>query len=214
MVLKHIQLLFICLAMLLVAGCQKKTELSDKAPEINRELAIQKTNSANQLFQRYLLLHGSDSIAYQALDSLNMAIQNDSTYSLAYQHKSNILAHLDSLNAAIEVIEAFLDINPEDDMAMTQKGFLYERLSKQSKNKAKEAFENAIAIYDEKLKEEPDNVWLWSERAWLFVFTDSKEKALEEIGKVIEKFPDDETARLYKEEIVNFDRDEFINSMY
>lgn len=82
------------------------------------------------------------------------------------------------------------------------------------KIKRRGAFENAIATYDEKLKEEPDNVWLWTERAWLFVLTDSKEKALEEIEKVLVKFPDDETARLYKEEIVNFDRDEFIDPMY
>lgn len=209
-----IRFVFIAFGLFLAIGCQRETDVPDLAPETKRELAIQKTNSAYQLFQRYLLLHESDSIAYQALDSLDLAIQYDSTYSLAYQHKSNILAHLDSIQTAIEVTQILLRIDPSDGMIIIQQGFLYERLAMQAKDKARKSFEEAITIYDQKLKEEPDNVWLWSERAWLFAFTDSREKALEEIDKVIEKFPGDETALSYKDEILNFNRQEFIESLY
>jgi len=212
----RIKILIMILGVFIVINCQSNMDdFQNLSPEDRKELAIQKNDVAMQMFQRYLLLHENDSIAYQVLDSLDLAIKYDSTYSLAYQNKAGILTQMGNYQEAVNVLETLVQRQDTTEaMVITHLGMSYDMLSHFYKEKAQKTLEKAIAIYDEKLKEDPENVWMWSERAMLFAYSGSREKALEEIEKIIAKFPDDDMPLSYKEEILRFDREEFIKSMY
>lgn len=208
------KIFYLFLATLIITGaflgCNPEVSYSKLSSQQQKEIAIQKNDAAVKLFQQFMLINGSDSLFYQALDSVNTAIKYDSAYARAYHNKASMLAEVDSTKAAIRVLDQLVKIDSTQIMAITLQGFFYEQIGDSLKAHAK--YLEAIVAYEQRIKNNPEDVNAKVERAFLFLFTDSKNKALKEINKVIQDHPESQAAIIRKESIQNFNRREFIKS--
>lgn len=199
------------ISILLFSACNQQSSKSSSSNHKPDSAAIEKNDAAVKIFQNYLLLKKPVSVFHQAIDSVNQAIKTDSNYALAYYNKARMFAEVDSIFAAIKVLDSLIKQDSSQIKAITQQGFLYEKMGKQTI--AQEKYEKAITEYEKKLQKNPDDVKMQSERAFLFIFTHSKQKALSEINKVLKNYPNNETAKAYKNNIKTFDREQFISTM-
>lgn len=182
----------------------------DSYQSINPQ-AIELNNQVALILQEESLFRGvfpNDSLLNKALDLVNQAIEYDSSYALAYSNKATVLCRLGHYNEAIASLEQASALKPNYAEVIQAQGFIYEKLGQI--DYASDKYQEAIIAFDNRLKKDPKNVQFMTGKAFLLLFTEGKDFALAEINKIIDQYPDNNTALIMKETISLFNREEFI----
>ena len=120
-----------------------------------------------------------------ALVLLNKAIKIDTQYYLAYANKAMILSKFKKYPEAIEVLSYIVRIRPNYAEGFANQGFLYEKTGNYEKAVAK--YHEAIEAYLRRLNEPYkiiDRVNIQADIAFMLLFLDGKDKALQLIPKL------------------------------
>ena len=148
-----------------------------------------------------------------ALVLLNNAIKLDAQYYLAYANKAMILASYKLYTQAIETLNYIIKIRPNYVEGIANQGFLYEKMG--DLTKANEKYKEAIEAYLKRLNDPykiMDGVAVQADIAFMLLFVDGKDKALQLIDTIIARNPDNKTAKFMKGNITAFNREDFISN--
>ncbi len=205
--MKVVSIVFLCICLLLTS-CKHGTE---EGKHIPNPTAIELNNRASQLiFQNNLNedLIRVDSILYEALDYTEEAIRLDSMYYMAYSNKATILCKLHKFQEAIDALELVLKFKPYYAEGIQSQGFIYEKMNKP--NLAREKYSQALRAYDHRINKGDNELASLSSKAFLLIFIENKDAAIEEIDNLIERFPNNQEVLLMKQTIANIDKEAFI----
>ena len=148
-----------------------------------------------------------------ALVLLNKAIKIDAQYYLAYANKAMILAKFKLYTKAIETLNYIIKIRPNYAEGIANQGFLFEKMG--NFTKASEKYKEAIEVYLKRLNDPykiMDGVAVQADIAFMLLFIDGKDKALQLIDTIIARNPDNKTAKFMRGNITAFNREEFISN--
>jgi tetratricopeptide (TPR) repeat protein len=194
----------IIIFVLLFSFCKPKGDES----KIHPKEAIKKNEASGRLFQKYLLLDEDEKLIHEAIDSVNLAINLDSTNSVFYYNKVNYLTAIDSISQAIKVYDKLIKIDPTQAAALFERGTLLDASGK--KELAKESYLDALDQYNRKLLSNPKfKEDILVQRAILYLYLYGKEEAMLEIEKLIRSNPTNENYLFTKENILRFNSDSF-----
>ncbi len=197
----------------------KELLVSTKTEDLNEEFSINAKNLNNKAIELYSGVSGEavtskDSLNFEsALRMLNKAINIDPQYYLAYANKATILSMLKRYNEAIETIEQIIKIRPDYAEGIAGQGFLYEKIG--DNKKATEKYNCAIDAYIRRLNDPckiKKKVNIQADIAFMLLFTSGKETATQLIDTIVARNPDNKVANYMKENILSFNRKEFIKS--
>lgn len=148
----------------------------------------------------------------EALELLDKAITVDSSYFMAYATKANILANLQRYDEAMEVLNHLVTkVKPDDAEAYTFIGMLYEK--KRQNDSARMQYEEAIRIYTNKIKMNPDEIMLQVTKAKLIYIID-QEKGLHEMDSLINRYPKNTNLPLFKQiDFLEYDHQQMIDQL-
>lgn len=144
-----------------------------------------------------------------ALDLLNRAIDCDSMYQLAYLNKLTVLTMLGKQREVLILIERLERVLPQDPGIFIAKGLQYEKIGK--KDSAEVWYDRAKQRCDQNLDAYPDSANFIYDRVMLIAITAGKEQALSEIDKYISRYPEKEELSSYRQGILNFDKERYLN---
>jgi tetratricopeptide (TPR) repeat protein len=207
--------------LLVIKNNEKKQYINNTTKQIVKEtefnpLAIELNNKAIKMYS-YI---GDESISMHdsllidsAIVLLNKAIKIDNQYYLAYANKAMMLARCKLYTNAIETLDQIIKIRPNYAEGIANQGFIYEKTG--DLNKANEKYKEAINAYLRRLSDPYiiiDGVSLQADIAFIFFFTEGKDKALQLIDTIISWNPDNKTAISMKGNIMTLNREEFISS--
>jgi tetratricopeptide (TPR) repeat protein len=194
-----------CLILFLLA-IQPAASLQDRTPLIE----ILKLNEAGS---KLLSLHFADKDSVKkALRFFRRAIGMDSTYYLSYSNQANALCYLGEFDQALQSLDRALVLTHGYAEGITVQGFILERTGRALE--AQSRYSKALSIYDERLATDPNNIDHKVDRAWMLLFARSKADAISTIEKIVHEHPDDSSAKLMKQVIYDFNRIEFIKSLW
>ena len=156
--------------------------------------------------------HSYDSLKGLLYDSaiayLNQAIEIDSLYLLAYTNKAQALQRKGSLSQALEVLYKMEIIKPDLAEAIMGQGLILEKMG--NTELANKKYSQALEAYAKRLENNPDNTRVQSDIAFLYIFLEDKDKAIDEIQNLILEHPDNEELKVIEGLIKNFERKKFI----
>lgn len=173
----------------------KAMEYNNQAMDLFFDAQFSSKKIANESFEK-------------SLNLINIAIELDPHYTLAYINKAKTLSKLGLYKDAIESLNIVRDIDPNNIESITLQGFYYEKSG--DMNKANENYKAAISAYNIAIEENEDNLNYITNRIFLLAFTEGKDKAYNEIKKVKEKHPNNSTVNILENKILRFERVEFI----
>lgn len=139
---------------------------------------------------------------------LSQAIEIDSLYLLAYTNKAQALQRKGSLQQALEVLYKVQIIKPDFAEAIMGQGFLLEKTG--NMKLADEKYRQALKAYEKRLENDPKSDKVLSDIAFLYIFLEDQNGALDEIRDLILKNPDSEQLKMMEGVIKDFDRTKFI----
>ncbi len=146
-----------------------------------------------------------------ALVLLQRAVECDTNYFLAYANMATVLTLKGNYNSAIEVVNKLLTLTNNDPEIVVYKGMLYEKQGK--RDIAKKQYTFANELYDKRIAQYPDSVEIIADKMILKAYLEGKEKALAELDRYIQKYPNSLVLQQYKEILSKFDREDFIGSI-
>lgn len=199
---------------LLVASCIERDKKSDHVESI---FAYKPDSIALKLNNRAVLLIGDAAHTYDTLKSvlydsaityLNQAIEIDSSYLLAYTNKAQALQRKGSLEEAVEVLSKAEMIKPDFAEVLMGQGFLLEKMGKVEL--ADKKYGQALKAYEKRLDDETRKIKAQSDIAFLYVFLEDKNKAIDEIQNLVLENPDNDELKAMEGFIKGFDRKKFI----
>lgn len=194
-----------------ISDQENSIEYRLNAPDsLSRQQAVAYNDSAVNLIMEVVPFEDSkNNVLYnRALCFLDLAIDADSLYQLAYSNKVDVLRKLGRHKDAIKLLERLTEIFDEYAEAYASRGFLYEKIGKI--DSASMMYSMALELYNKRIIEEPENINNRINLAFILLFTNSKKDALFEIQEVIEGTNSQEAAD-FKLVIESFDRSEFIS---
>lgn len=136
------------------------------------------------------------------------ALSLDSNLFSAYSYKVNALLEAGRCVEALAVIKTVTARKPADPSNWGAQGVMTERLG--NREAATEIYKHVIQLYDEELKDKPNDKFALANRAFFIMFVNGKETGLKEYRKVLKKYPEDEAVLFWKEVFEEFDRKQFI----
>lgn len=156
--------------------------------------------------------HSYDSLKGLLYDSaivyLNQAIEIDSLYLLAYTNKAQALQRKGSLEQALEVLHKMETIKPNLAEAIMGQGLILEKMG--NMELANKKYRQALEAYEKRVKDDPKNIRAQSDIAFLYVFLEDKNKAIDEIHNLVLENPTNDELKAIEGLIENFDRKKFI----
>jgi tetratricopeptide (TPR) repeat protein len=199
---------------LLVISCVDSDKKSDHAESI---FMFKPDSTALKLNNRAVLLMSDAAHTYDTLKSalydsaityLNEAIEIDSLYLLAYTNKAQALQRKGSLKEALEVLNQVEAIKPDFAEVIMGQAFILEKMSKMEL--ADQKYRQALKAFEKRLEDDPKNDKVQSDIAFLYIFLEDKNAALDEIRNLILENPESEQLKMMEGLIKNFDRKKFI----
>jgi len=197
------QIVVIISVLVLLTSCNKKEH--DVSEDKRVKEAIKKNDAAVKLLQEYRVYSGDQKDLNNAMDSINMAIQLDSTYARAFWNKSLIFAEKKKFQEAIESLEMVRKLKSRNNNSILTQGFYYLKMGDTVKAKGK--YQEALQHCNKYLTNNPNDLEMKRQRAFVYTFTHSQEKALAEINQIINNYPDDKIAQSVKHSIKNVNND-------
>jgi len=202
------------LIVLIIASCNDREKRSQQSASVTEykpdSTALRLNNKASRLIGN--AAHTYDSLKAQLYDSaiiyLNSAIEIDCLYLLAYTNKAQALQRKGSLEEALEVLNQVEIIKPDFAEVLMGQGFLLEKMGKMEL--AEQKYRQALKAYEKRLEDDPESDKVRSDIAFLYIFLEDKNRALDEIRDLIIKNPESEQLRMIEGVIKDFDRKKFI----
>ena len=199
---------------LVIASCndrEKRSSQSESSISYKPDsVALELNNKAVKLMGD--APHTYDSLSGMLYDSaivyLNQAIEIDSLYLLAYTNKAQALQRKGSLEEALQVLKQVETIKPDFAEVVTAQGFILEKMGRMEL--AEQKYGQALKAYEERLKKDPKNDKVQSDIAFLYIFLEDKNTALDEIRNSILENPESEQLKMMERVIKDFDRKKFI----
>ena len=180
-------------------------------PAINSFPCKVYNDSAINMFNEHV--HNSNSNVLQ-LDTiiflLNKAIECDSEYFIALGNKLTVLTYMGKYKESINLIDKLLILRNNNPQLIIYKGIMYEKMG--NKDSAYQTYNIAKLSYEDKIKMFPDSVNLIIGSIVLEDIMDGENKALNDIDKYINMYPEKNIFKEYRKSLIGFDRNEFINS--
>src|SRR5690606_8047859 len=99
-------------------------------------------------------------------------------------------------------------IKPDFAEVLMGQGFLLEKMGKMEL--AEQKYRQALKAYEKRLEDDPESDKVRSDIAFLYIFLEDKNRALDEIRDLIIKNPESEQLRMIEGVIKDFDRKKFI----
>lgn len=156
--------------------------------------------------------HTYDSLKSSMYDSaiiyLDQAIEIDSLYVLAYINKTQALRGKGSLEQSLEVLFKVQILRPDLAEAIMAQGFILEKMGKLEL--ANDKYGQALEAYEKRLASNPDDPRVQSDIAFLYIFLEDKNKAIDEIQNLTLEHPGNVELKETEKLIKNFDRNKFI----
>lgn len=201
--------------LLLVISCVDR----NKKPDHTESIFTYKPDSiALKLNNKAVLLIGDAAHTYDTLKNvlydsaityLNQAIEIDSSYLLAYTNKAQALQRKGSLMEALEVLNRVEIIKPDFVDVIVGQGFILEKLGQMES--ADQKYKQALKAYEKRLADDPQNDKVQSDIAFLYIFLEDRNAALDEIRDLILENPESEQLKMMEGLIKDFDRKKFID---
>lgn len=186
---------YLVMSLLCLCGCTVQAQ--DKEKEIGkrdsqavvslRQEAIVKNNRAVQTVMNSL--GNPDSLRY-ALTLLDEAIALDSTYEQAYANKITYLKQLHRPKEALLVARQMMRMSPGSPYQVLGYALLEESVG--DKTVSVKYYNEALQLFDRRLKDNPNDFPLQLNRAFALYFAKGKETALESMQQLIRDSQDDE----------------------
>ncbi len=203
------------LIILVISSCsdaEKKSKQVDSAnkhqPDSN---AVRLNNKAISFIGKVSSFNGDslNNLLYDsALIYYNQAIELDSLYLMAYTNKARVLQRRGLLEPALEILYKVQTIRPNFAEVIMGQGFLYEKMG--SLELADKKYREALEAFENRLEDDPENDKAQSDIAFLYIFLENENIAIDEIQSFIRKNPESEQLKMTEGIINNFDREKFI----
>jgi len=129
----------------------------------------------------------------QAADLYDQAIEEDPNFYPAYCNKATLLVDQDSFSDAITYFRRLAALRPQ--MAECYVGWAYCLNRTGQKRKARQRLRFAIAAYNERLRQQPNDPMTLLNRAVAAYVAGETETALKEVERVLTSHPDSEMAK-------------------
>lgn len=209
----RVEVIFFTLFLILMACGNPK----EQAEQIDSLKIHQPDSNALRLNNKAARLIGDAGHSYDSLKGLlydsaiaylNQAIEIDSLYLLAYTNKAQALQRKGSLSQALEVLYKMEIIKPDLAEAIMGQGLILEKMG--NTELANKKYSQALEAYAKRLENNPDNTRVQSDIAFLYIFLEDKDKAIDEIQNLILEHPDNEELKVIEGLIKNFERKKFI----
>jgi tetratricopeptide (TPR) repeat protein len=207
-------LLILVVMLFIITSCTKH----EKRPQQEENILTYKADSnAVALNNKAINLMsqawpGNDSLSNIIYDSalryLDQAIKIDSLYILAYTNKAQALQRKGSFEEALEVLNKVEIIKPGFAEVVMGQGFILEKMGEIKL--AQQKYWQALKLYEKRLESDPGNDKAQSDIAFLYLFLEDKNKAIDEIQNLILENPESKQLKMMEGVIKNFDRKKFI----
>lgn len=148
----------------------------------------------------------------KSIKEVKQAIKLDNTHPVFYSNEAQMYCSLEKYQEAIKVLNEYLDNFPNSVELETLKGFIFEKTG--NLDSATASYSDAIKHYDIKIQNDPTNVSLLLNRAFLLFFTQSDSKAKIEYTRIVNKFPNDERVKDMHEDFYSFERKSYITQLF
>lgn len=193
------------LLLFLVVSCEGQNK---KFTQYDKE-AIQLNNRAMDILVNN---HNNRDSLKVAIALLERAIKIDSTYTLAYNNKVSILCKIGDFDSAIKTLDMVLLVNENLFEAKTLKGWIFEKTG--NITKAQEMYNMVLNDYNQRLANDTANISLKLGRAVIYLFTEGRDRGMSEFNSLAKAHPENLEIKGMEELFVDFDRKEFINSLF
>jgi len=205
-------ILILMLLLLTIISCHKQDKNVLATAHITDSIALKLNRDAIRHMHKISAVN-NDSINNLIYDSsltlLNHAIEIDSLFLTAYINKAQVLQRKKLYNEALEVLSKVQKIRPEMAEIIMGQGFILEKIGKPQL--AEEKYKQSLRSYEKRLESDGTNeVNTKSDIAFLYIFLEDKNKAINEIQNLILENPSNEVLKGKEEIIRNFDRAKFI----
>lgn len=207
------QILFLT-TLLILASCSNRENKSQQIQSIDKHRpdsnAVRLSNKAARLMGEISGYNDSlNNVLYDsALIYLNQAIEIDSLYVMAYTNKAQVLQRRGSLEQALVVLRKVDIMKPDFAEVIMGQGLILEKMGKLQL--ADQKYRQALEAYEKRLENNPSNTRVQSDIAFLYIFLEDKNRAIDEIRNLILEHPDNEALKAMEGYIKDFDRKEFI----
>lgn len=142
-------------------------------------------------------------ILLEAAGLIEKAIKLDSLNQNFYYNLSQLHFRLGNNNRAIQILDKYLVVDPENEEAITAQGFLFEKMG--NLRKASNRYRTALELYDEKTYGARIN------KAFLILLLHGVDQAMLELKEIEEEFPEQDLSA-FEYQFKNFNREQFINN--
>ncbi len=191
-------------------GNHEKQTLRDVDKYLPDSSAVKLNNKAVKLIGKISSLE--DSLNFILFDSaiiyLDQAIRIDSLYLMAYTNKSQLFRKMGLLEKSLEVLNTVQKIKPGFAEVIVGQGFLLEKLGKG--DLAFEKYKQALEAYRIRLRDDPTNIKIQSDIAFIYIFLEDQNRGIDEIQNLILEYPDNQELKAMEVFIKGFDREKFI----
>jgi len=143
-----------------------------------------------------------------ALFYFNKAVSIDSLYILAHTNKADVLRRRGELHEALTVLNLVEKIDPSLAEAIMAQGFLLEKMDNYGLSQNK--YKKALSVFENRLEEDPSFSKIKADIAFVYLFTEGKDRAMNEIENAILEAPESRDLIGMKNIIQSFDRKKFI----
>ncbi len=173
-------------------------------------MALSFNNKAVRLMSK--VWPGNDSLNSVLYDSalyyLDQGIEIDSLFTSLYINKSKVLQKKGLLEEAVSILDTVLKIRPDFAEVIMEQGFLFEKMGRVKL--ANEKYKLVLSAYEKRLGDNPMSIKTRADIAFLYLFLEDRNRAIDEIQNLILENPKNEDLKATEELIKNFDRKRFI----
>ncbi len=193
------------LLIFLILGVTTSCHGQDKKGLINHKIAQTLNDSALSLFMKYSYQKDSLKKAVQFLDK---AIKEDSSYVTAYSNRVSILCGLGDCQGALETLEKLITFRKTYPTPFILEGHILEKTG--NLYEATQKYKIADSLYDSLIESKINVIQNKIGKSYLQLFLKSKDDAVIAFDKIKKDIPSKNAKEITK--LINdFDKDKFIN---
>ena len=188
------------LVFIVIAACNLQNAQNSK----ERKIAQQLNDTALSFIQK--TGYQKDSMV-KAIDLLDSAIKEDSTYKFAYSNKASILCSLGDCKGALKALGKLNTLSPKDPMIYMMQGNIIARMGDELK--ATQKYKIADSLYDIQIKNRIDVGKNRISKMFCQLFLKRKQDVLNDFEKYKKEISSNDINQFNKL-IKDFDKDKFI----
>ena len=148
----------------------------------------------------------------KSIKLFEQAIKLDNTVPVFYSNESEMYCNLRKYQDAIKVLNRFLYNFPSNPALETLKGHIFERAG--NMDSAMASYLDIIKQYNLKIQNDPNNVSIQLNRAFLLFFTQGDSAAKKEFNRISKKFPQDVRVEAMQGDFRSFERKSYITQIF